>query len=322
MREKFFIETRGCAALMLIAGLLATLLAWSVGSVDPVSHTHGLLFPSPGTWIADPLWRLIGALAIDVVAVMGMFALTRAYNLVRDANYLPAGLFMVLQGATAVSTGAFSGGGLMLITALLSTILFFSIYQYPEGTRRILAVFVMLGAGALTQYGFLPFVIVYFIGAVQMRVMSLRAVVAILAGLLVPAWILLGSGLYPLDAVMWPRIVNPFDEGLTMSKVAVLATVAVTLVIGMVCGGLNMVTVYTRNARTRAFNGLIAGTGIMAGLMCVADLTNIGFYIPVLNLATAYQLSLFYGIRHNHGVSVAVWSLCGLYACLFVWSLF
>ena len=307
---------------MLIAGLLATLLAWSVGSVDPVSHTHGLLFPSPGTWIADPLWRLIGALAIDVVAFMGMFALTRAYNLVRDANYLPAGLFMVLQGATAVSTGAFSGGGLMLITALLSTILFFSIYQYPEGTRRILAVFVMLGAGALTQYGFLPFVIVYFIGAVQMRVMSLRAVVAILAGLLVPAWILLGSGLYPLDAVMWPRIVNPFDEGLTMSKVAVLATVAVTLVIGMVCGGLNMVTVYTRNARTRAFNGLIAGTGIMAGLMCVADLTNIGFYIPVLNLATAYQLSLFYGIRHNHGVSVAVWSLCGLYACLFVWSLF
>lgn len=307
--------------MMCLAGVLATVLAYITDNTHIVQQSRGFLFPSPGQWINDPTWSFIAALAVDIAAFAGIFAMNRSYNLVLDASYLPAGLFMVLQGATAVSTGVFAGGGLMLLTVLASTAMLYGIYQRPDKTRRVLGIFVLLGMGMLTQYGFIPFIIVYIVGCIQMRIISLRTLIAIIAGLLTPAWIILGSGIEPLDSLRWPQPVNPFANGISMSQAALLATVLISLVSGLVFGMMNMVTVYTRNAKTRAFNGLMAGTGIMAGIMCAADFTNIDFYIPVLNLTSAYQLGLFYSLKQTRGANIIILSLCGLYALTFIWSL-
>ena len=68
--------------------------------------------------------------------------------------------------------------------------LLYSVYQRPDMARRVLLVFVMLGAGSLIDYGFIPYLIVMAAGCVQMRVMGMRCIIAMLAGTLVPLWVL------------------------------------------------------------------------------------------------------------------------------------
>lgn len=321
MKRLYYIETRGFALLMLLTGILAIVLAYVTGATHSYAQPRGFLYPSPSQWIADPAWSTAAACLLDALAFLMLFVMNRTFNMVRDAGYLPAGMFMVLQGASAVYTGSFSGGTLMMIVLLIGIALFFTIYQQPQQTRRILAVFTLLGAGALTQYGFVPYVLVFIVGCFQMRVMNMRALIALLAGLLVPAWIVLGSGLEPLGALRWPEFVNPFADGLSMIDAALLAGVAISLITGLVCGVMNMMTVFTRNARTRAFNGLIACAGIVTGAMCVADFTNLTFYIPALNITTAYQVGFFYSVRRNKPARIAIVVLCALYAATYLWSL-
>lgn len=321
MRLTRFIDTRIFAILMCLTGLIAMGVAYLTGQPQELHETEGLFPWSPDRWISSPGWSAVTAMGLSVIAYAVILIINRTYNFVRDTSHLPAAMFMILQGCAAVSTSHFGGGYLALMVTLVSTVLLLSIYQQPWETRRVFAVFTMLGAGILTSYGFIPFIIVYAIGCIQMRVMSPRAIIAMIAGLATPLWIVLGLGIMSPESIEWPELSNPFAGWLSQHPTPLLVMVGITLVAGLVCGVMNMMTVYTRNAKTRSINGLMSCTGIMAGIMCVADFPNLEFYLPVLNMVTAYQTSLYYRLNRSKAAYVSILSLAGLYAAIYLWSL-
>lgn len=312
-------------AVMLIVIAAGAMLAGVPDAPAAAVRDCGLGLPSPSEWFASPqvsLWVNFGA---ELLALLGIALINRAFNLFRGLHggaLLMGALYMFMQGATDMSS-RFSGGTLLALLVLVAVAALFSIYQRPDGNRRIFLVFALFGAGALTQYGFLPYLLVLMLGVVQMRVMSPRAIIAILAGIATPVWIMWGSGLvqlHPLPPDMFARL---FDPGLLRADMLVAAAGVVALFGGFLTGMLDMVQIYARNAITRARFGLLASTGILTGILCIVDFGNIGFYLPLLNLTTAFFATLLFSLRPRGAMgagTVAVALLTLLFAALYVWK--
>ena len=64
----------------------------------------------------------------------GILLLNRSFNLIRGlrgAGWLFAALYMLMQGATGAA-GQFTGGSLLVLVAIASFFLLYSVYQRPD----------------------------------------------------------------------------------------------------------------------------------------------------------------------------------------------
>lgn len=294
------------------------------GMLPPANRGFGLM--SPDRWITVPWLSFVAGIAANFVAMAGIMLLNRSFNLIRGlrgGGLLFAALFMLMQGASP-GAGQFTGGSLMVLVALVSFALLYSVYQRSDMTRRVFLVFVMLGAGSLVQYGFIPYFAVMVTGCVQMRVMNMRALIAILSGSLVPVWILWAFGVVSIDSFALPDFVNIFAPGTLRAALPVAAATLVAMIAGCSTGLLDMLQVYARNAKTRALFGLMATTGIMTGVLSVIDFANIEFYLPLLNLTTAFFVTLLFSFRPRGALgsgTVAISLLTIAFVALYVWKI-
>lgn len=294
------IGSRSFAMIIILASIAVTVahgLSGAGSLVDPGQGGFGL--PGPGSWLTDPVWSLAAATGTELLILTAITQLNRGFNLIRG---LPAGsllwgaLFMLLQAASP-GAGSFSGGLILAFVATVTTALFYSVYQQPLLSRRILLIFVMFGTGVLFDYGCIPYFAVLVIGCIQMRVMNARTIIALVAGTLVPAWLLTAFGLIELDRFIVPVPVNIFAPASLASALPAVVTALVTIAACFFAQLLDMLQIYARNARTRAFFGLIATAGLMTAALCIIDFGNIAFYTPLLNLTTAYFVTLLFSLR-------------------------
>lgn len=312
--------------ILIIVSLVITLLCAPTAVSTPAVSRSFLGLPSPAEWLTDPTISFILAVALELCAMVGILLMVRAFNLMRGlrgGGLLMAGLFMMMQGASP-SAERFSGGSLLAIVIITSVIALYSIYQRADGNQRIFLVFFLLGAGGLVQYGFIPFIPVMILGCFQMRVISLRAVVAILSGLLVPLWILWGFGVITFDTLTLPRFVNLFAPETFSNALIIAAATSAAILLGASTGLLDMVLIYARNAMTRARFGLMALIGLTAGILAIIDFGNILFYSTILNLSTAYFMTLLFSLRSRNqmGAGTVVIALSTLlFAALYIWKL-
>lgn len=315
--------SRYLAAIVFAAALAMTLLL--PADSDAYSSVHGFGLPSPDKWISDPVVSSWVAAGCQILVVLSIMLINKAFNLLRglrNSSLVWAALFMLFQGADPAA-GRFGSGYLLVLSVLLSVGVFYGIYQIPEATRRVFCIFLMMGAGALVADCFIPFIPVMMLGCFQMRVFSLRTLVALMAGLFVPPWLLWVSGLWT-PAVTLPDISIFPAGGALMTLIYPVALGMVTLALGFVSGSFDMVRVYARNAQTRARFGLMAVTGIMAGLMAVVDFGDIEAYTPLLNVTTAYFIALLFSFspRNTLGSGGVVMSLSILlFIVLYAWRL-
>lgn len=322
------IGSRSYALLLILASVVITVAGWGAGSrvLLPVEG-RGFGFAAPWEWLPSRGLSLAAALACDLAVVAGIFIINRNFNLIRGlrgGGLLFAALYMMMEGV-APSAGHFSGGNLLVLVVLASIFLLYSVYQSHGLTRRVLLVFAMLGAGSLVSYGFMPYILVMAAGCVQMRVMNLRTLIAIVAGTLVPAWILWSFGVISFDgfAVPAPSVILSSPDIMLTMPLAVGATL-VAVVAGFASGLLDMLQVYARNARTRAFFGLMAVTGLMTCILSVADFANVAFYAPLLNLTTAFLATLLYSFHPRGSLgagTVVITVLTILYLALYIWKI-
>lgn len=313
-------------AVTLIAVSVAATLLGGFGTTELPVVDRGFGLPSPALWFGSPTVSLWVNLSSEVLAIVGIYLLNRAFNLfrgLRGGSLLMSALFMLMQGASPAAS-RFSGGSLLLLTIIFAVAVMFGIYQRFDGNRRIFLVFCLLGTGALTQYGFLPYLAVMMLGVMQMRVMSLRAIIAILAGIATPLWILWGSGLMKLTAPPLDQLTRLFDPGIIRSAVSIALAGLVSMFVGFVSGFLDMVQIYARNAVTRARFGLLATTGLFTGVLCLIDFSNIEFYLPLLNLTTSFFVTLLFSLRQRDSLgtgTVAIVILTLLSAALYIWKI-
>ncbi len=306
------------------AGVLMIAAAWSThvdGSTPLRVDAGGTALPPAYSWIADADLSTWAALACNVAIMAALIILNNRYNLLRSMTMLAAVLFAAMQCATPHITARFYTGPLLALVVCGCMGLMFGIYSQPWKRRQIFLVFFLLSAGAATQYAYAVYIPVMLLACWQMRVMSARAALAALIGLVTPWWLLLGLGIVqPADI----RVPEPgsllsyidFSEGMQLGTAVVTAAGVFTASVV-----LDFFRTIAYNARSRSYNGLVVLTGFITILAMAIDYNNVACYLPLMNACAALQAAQFFVLHRSDRSWMGIAGLLAVYLSLYIWTM-
>ncbi len=255
-----------------------------------ISGNNGIALPSADCWIANGYLSMCLNLAANIAIVLMMVYLNRTFNVLRSITKVYAGMFIVMQFAVSELLSQFYSGTLLCLVVMLCTIILFSCYNDSSNLQRILLIFILLAAGVLTQYAFLPYMLLFLLGCWQMRILDLKALLAAGMGILTPLWILYGLGIISLGDFKLPEFHTILAASDSADRFQLLLTYGITAFVCVALCVINMVNAIGYNARTRALNGFLFLMSWITLIMSWVDFYNLITYIPLLNCCTAFQL--------------------------------
>ena len=83
----------------------------------------------------------------------------------------------------------------------------------------------------------------------------------------------------------------------------------------------NLIKILSYNARTRALNGFFTILFVFTAIFCVVNFASLTFYLPLLNLAVAYQIGHFFTYRRQRRTYIPLLLIAAIYFGLYIWSL-
>lgn len=316
------VRSRGVAWLMMLSSVIAVWMARQGGlSLTPdVDSCRGLLFSVPDMSGAGSALPFAINMSGNAVIVILMLLINRWFNIIRSVSWLFVGVFMVMQASVPSLMAGFGSGTLLCIIVLTALTAIYTVYLDPERTRRVFLAFFLLGSGSFIEYACLAYIPIMLVGCVQMRAFTLRSLMAALAGILTPLWILWGFGIASINDIDFLGIRIDLSMFSQQGFIPIVSSAGVTLLAGLIFGFHNLVKVYSYNARSRAFNGLLAIMSIATGLLCIADIGSLATYLPLLNCCVAFQVGMFFRIKSQNRAYLPVLILIAIYIMLYTWS--
>lgn len=315
-----FFHEKGSTILVIFLACVSCAFAWARGAVAPIAGDLGFGFPSANLWLRFDWVSAVVNLGANVLAALLTVYINRAFNVLRSLTALVATMFMTMQIASPVTLGQFCGGTMLLLLVLLCTMLLFSEFGNENGQRRVFLVFFLTGALAFTQTGYLLYLPVLLLGCMQMRIFSLRTVLAALLGVITPAWILFGFGLVRPEHIRWPEMTLAWSMFDTRETVQAFATTGFTILVGILFTVANILKILSYNSRVRAYNGFLTMALIFTAAFMLLNFNDFTFYIPLLNCLVAYQVGHFFTYRRHRRSYIAILLLMACYAGLYAWA--
>lgn len=301
--------------------VVSALYALSCGTTCYIEGDKGLVFPSANTWISSPETALWLNVAINAAVIVLMISINKVYNIPRTITYSYATFFTVMLTASPTISSQLYSGTLLLAVVSGCMMLMFSSFAQPMSLRRVFLVFLLLSAGASTQYAYMVYIPVFAIGCAQMRILTLRTILAALLGIITPWWILLGSGIINFDDFHLPHFSSVFSATNVHDTLILIVTVALTTLLTITAYMMSLLKLMTYNARTRACNGLLSLIAFVTIVAMAVDFTNFLTYIPMLNFCAAFFLSHLFVIRHSARGWIAILSIITVYYALYIWRI-
>lgn len=304
--------------LVMVASAIYSL---SCGAVEPFNGDNGLVFPSSNEWTSSPVAGLWINIAVTAAVIVMMIFINKAYNIPRTITLIYATFFAVMQTATpAISSQLFSGTVLLAVISACMMLMFGSFGQ-SMALRRLFMVFFLLSAATATQYAFIVYLPVFAIGCAQMRILTFRAVLAALLGIITPWWILLGTGVTGIEDFHFPNFISIFSVATVSDSLILVITLCVTVVLTVTAYAMSVLKLMTYNARTRACNGLLTLITVATVIAMAVDFNNLMTYLPLLNFCGAFFLSHLSVIRRAPRGWVAIISIITVYYALYIWKI-
>ena len=166
----------------------------------------------------------------------------------------------------------------------------------------------------------MAYAVIFVAGLIQLRAFTERSLTAAL----------LGIAAAPLPAIclaLWlgigglrrPEIVNIYQTWAGEDIVRLWVTVGFTIALGSALGIVNLLKIYSLNARSRALNGLLSTVSFITAAMAVIDFTNMPVYIVLLNALTAFQANYFMKLYERRRSYLLVLALPVVYVGFFAW---
>ena len=314
------LHSRGVTAVMALLTAGGAWLAYSLGHVADIPWDRGTVLPSANLWIGNAEAAMAVNVALTLCAAIGMLLLSRTFNLMRTVSQLDATLFLAMSLAVPDLLCTMYTGTPLLLTLLVCLFLLYSTFSEPSATPRVFLVFLLLSLGTMTQYCYAVYIPVFFIALGQMRIFSLRTVLAAVLGLLTPWWIGLGLGLTDFSRMHWPEFVpltSIADFGDAMYLMAVMALSAGLLIAGW-C--LNFMKMLSYNAHLRAYSGTLSLLSLFTIIAAVADFPNASSYAPTLFMLSALELCMLFVNRRKGHTAAATGAVIAVYLLLYVWD--
>lgn len=278
--------------------------------------------PVSGELLLGGMWGQLLALASAVAVLLVLQWNNKTYNILRSNTSLCVTLFFVISLGMPVATMALTRGTVLSIVLMAATTILFTVYEAPQRRRRVFLLFAITSAAALTDLTLQWYMPVLLIGCIQMRIFSLKTLLAALMGYVTPVWIAVGFGFITLGEIFPARTPGyPIDE-ISVPSLTLIISAAITVLTGVVfiCG--NMIKVLAFNARTRSLNGFYTLLFLSTVVFMSFDLQHLTGYLPLLIAMTAWQGALFFATHRGEmswigGAGVAV-----LYILMWAWNIF
>lgn len=254
-----------------------------------------LLLLNPGEWIVGVLSVLIGAFGVYQIKARGLY---------KGPNLPFIGLFMAMQAATVSSLTA----TLMAVVTIAAMVLIMLLFQHREQTPLIFLIMLVCGLGALGARCFLLLSGALMIALTFVGAFSFRGFVASVLGLLTPAIICIGFGLYNPESLLliyggeW---FNGFNISVLVAAIPAALFALITFL-----------TAYGYPPKQRARNMAMLSLTAAAVALSIADSVNASDYVGLFNLCSAYWVAHFAATRRGGWLAVPLTIAFAIYYAL------
>lgn len=314
-------HTRWCFLLMILVAVGGTAVAYLTGNISYFSDNDGFLFPSSDCWISGRLWSLCTGIGVSILCAVLVNYLNKNFNIIRHITWLFAGLFILMQGAYPSVMGQLYDGTLMCAMLLLAIVPLFTAFQDAKATRRVFLSFCIVSFGSLFDIAFVGYMAVLLVGCLQMQCLKLKSFLALVLGILTPYWMVVGFGFVALSDIRIPEFVGIFSSVPKGEVLLRLVYAGLTMFLGAVAGILNLIKVYSYNARTRAYNGFFLVLFFMSCILALADYRRFAVYLPIINLSSAFQIGHFFVINGQKRAYIPLTLIIAAYIAIYWWSI-
>lgn len=303
------------------AALMALPLAYGHHGLIPLLGNRGLAGPSPNLWFSGaPLNAMLANMLALVITAVLMAAVNSRFTILRSFSVTFVSLFLVMTAATPSVACTFEGGALLAPVILLSMAALFACYHRPDRTGLVYLAFLLPAAGSLVQYGFAIYLPVLLIGCAQMRVLTPKACMAALLGIVTPWWLWWAFARHP--QLRMPEFMFLFDSPEAANRsLPLMCTMGLTILTALITGSANFLKIFSFNARARALNGLLTIVTLTTLVMFFVDFTNLVFYITLLNVTVAFQVGHCFALFARKRSYLLVMGLVAAYMGMFTWRM-
>ncbi len=314
----WFAHSRPMAILLTVAVCVVMIVRFPELSMVHVIANKGIALHIADTWIDHGYLSLFVNLLLNIAILAMMVYINQRFNVLRNITMIYASLFIIFQLAFPDLLCQFYSGTLLCLVVMLCTIMLFSSYRNRDSAQRVTFVFILLTLGALTQYAFILYIVVFLIGCGQMHILNLKMTLAAVIGIITPLWILYGFGIVSLGDFRVPEFVNILATMEPNEVLQIVLSFGITAFICVVSMVFNIMRIMGYNAHTRELNSFLFLLSFVTLLMALIDYTNMITYIPLLNCCTAFQLGHLFVLgdearRGYVGMFLTIFVYVGLY---------
>ena len=290
-----FFNSRGFLTISaLIAAVVVLTTTGLVGAdIGADDGWRGLFFAFSDSDLPSGLPPLLNLVCLATITTL-LILLNKQYNFIRAYTLLFGSLFLLLSAASVwLEPHAFNIGLVLALVLVAVMFVIFGEYQNAgHAQRSIYLAFTAVGACCLFHYASLFLIPVVLIGFAQVRAMSAKGLMAMLLGLVTPAWLVIGLGIVdPLAQFQRPDV-SAIWAGADIKHLQLpIIMAAITALVTIIITSVNLMTVLNYRLQTRMYNAFIVVAALLSILAMCFDFTHILIYLPILNVCLAIQVA-------------------------------
>ncbi len=295
--------------------ILVILSVIASGNFDVPQRGYGTLH-NIANWIISHDTSCFVAVLCNIVTGVLLVTLNIMYRYIKTYNcFVFASVFVLLQGMNPFLSTRFFAGTAMCLVVVIALFFVFDLYGKQQmASQGVFLIMALLSFFSIYHYVFLLLVPLFIVGFAYMRALNVRAVLAIVFGLVTPYWIALGTGLESTQAFRAPELSlvwsdAPVYAGKGWAISVAIATTALTVLLTVG----NFKTMLNYSVHVRAYNNFFVALSIFVLLMMLVDYNDFLLYLPLMNMCLAIQFGHWYVItKHETRQAVTTWLLIAM----------
>lgn len=311
-----FINSRVLTWLTAVVGIVAAyamLLFFGTPSVPPVEGLFGggldHLLPS------GILSWAVNMVVVFVAAVM-LNWLNKTYVFIREHTMMFVTVFLCATLSNPVVSTSLGTPTLLALALVVCTYVMFGTFQQRDSQSVAFFITMILTVCAMQSFVFALYIPVFIVGFFQMRIFTLRTLLAVLVGIVVPVWTATAFGWIDPAQVRLPDLLGGIatlrggvDAGLLLQPMFMVA-------VGTIFGLSNALMLISYRQQLRAYNGFINVMAVATVLFMVADVSHAEAYAVVANMLAAVQVAHFFTIRKMPKLYIVFFALMAVCVAL------
>lgn len=311
-----FINSRVLTWLTAVVGIVAAyamLLFFGTLSVPPVEGLFGggldHLLPS------GILSWAVNMVVVFVAAVM-LNWLNKTYVFIREHTMMFVTVFLCATLSNPVVSTSLGTPTLLALALVVCTYVMFGTFQQRDSQSVAFLITMILTVCAMQSFVFALYIPVFIVGFFQMRIFTLRTLLAVLVGIVVPVWTATAFGWIDPAQVRLPDLLGGIatlrggvDAGLLLQPMFMVA-------VGTILGLSNALTLISYRQQLRVYNGFVNVMAVATVLFMVADVSHAEAYAVVANMLAAVQVAHFFTIRKMPKLYIVFFALMAVCVAL------